>query len=100
MADNHLLVVDLEKEGALSARDVLSGVVRAPWKRPAIRLGLLHGASNIVLVGIARAVLLWHVLALGAGTGKSADGKYPEPELLTAVAMPGRCTLGSAVLGI
>uniref|UniRef100_A0A7S4RRL2 Uncharacterized protein n=1 Tax=Alexandrium monilatum TaxID=311494 RepID=A0A7S4RRL2_9DINO len=97
LIDNRLHLSDLCEDRPL-LKDVLSGVVRAPHKRPATRLAVLDGsAGDVLLAGIAKAVLIWRVPALIAPL---VGSKPAQPELLAAVPMPGRCTFCSAASGL
>lgn len=91
VTDNRLVLADLTDDGALT-REALSGLARAPWKRPVERIALLDEASDVLLAGVAAGVLIWRVPAL-AGFGG-------EPQLLSSVKMPPHCTLMGASLGI
>lgn len=104
-ADNRLYVADLPQpsadEGAGSSTAVvrvLSGLVRAPHKGPLSKLVWLDGASDVLLVGLPTAVLLWRVPdLLAARAGDVVEG---EPQLIATVTLPPRCTLASVALGV
>jgi len=71
-------------------------VVREPHKRPAMKIGILNEGSDILVVGVIRAVLIWRVPGL-ASASTASPGKA---ELLIAVPMPPRCNFVRATLGI
>mmetsp|Transcript_30129 Transcript_30129/g.76122 ORF Transcript_30129/g.76122 Transcript_30129/m.76122 type:complete len:835 (+) Transcript_30129:139-2643(+) len=95
VTDNRLVLADMSDDGAIT-QEALVGVARAPWKRPVERLVLLDEASDVLLAGVARGVLLWRVPALVAPFGKASG----DAELLAAVSMPARCNLVGASLGL
>jgi len=95
VTDNRLVLADLTEDGAIT-QEALVGVARAPWKRPVERLALLDEASDVLLAGVAKGVLLWRVPGLVGPFGKASG----DAELLAAVAMPARCNLVGASVGL
>lgn len=98
LADNHLLVCDLggDDAAAWKPRDVLSGAVRPPWKRPVQKMALLDAGSDLVMIGVPKGVLIWRVPAILAKPGVACA----DPELLAGVPMPARLSLSSLAFGI
>mmetsp|Transcript_143584 Transcript_143584/g.459270 ORF Transcript_143584/g.459270 Transcript_143584/m.459270 type:complete len:539 (+) Transcript_143584:3-1619(+) len=95
VTDNRLVMADLADDGALT-REALSGVARAPWKRPVERIVLLDETSDVLVVGVAAGVLIWRVPCLVAPFGATVG----EPQLLSSFKMPPRCTLMGISMGM
>lgn len=97
VADNRMLVADLDEDKPF-AHDVLSGVIRPPYKRPTTRLALLDGgAGDIIVAGVSKGCLVWRVPALTASLTAKAPAK---PELLAQVNLPPNANFLSATVGL
>eukprot|EP00929_Paragymnodinium_shiwhaense_P079958 TRINITY_DN41688_c0_g1_i1.p1 TRINITY_DN41688_c0_g1~~TRINITY_DN41688_c0_g1_i1.p1 ORF type:complete len:952 (-),score=243.89 TRINITY_DN41688_c0_g1_i1:343-3198(-) len=93
---NRLLLIQVPAEKAApppKPQTILAGVARDNWKPPIQKMGLVVDGGDLVFAAVSRAVLIWRVPEL------LDPLKAGPPELITAVPMPPRCTLGHASMG-